>query len=86
MSPIFRVADADSPGGIRRVLSANGAVARESGDGTPTSLSFALSLSPASGETVTVDYATADDTATGGPACATTAEEKAPTTSRRAAS
>ena len=77
MSPIFRVAG-NSPGTILPVLRANGAATYESGDGTPTSMSFAVRLNPASDATVTVGYATVDSTATGGTACAATPEEDGP--------
>ena len=83
MSPIFRVpGTADAPpitdNDNLPVLTSAAAIGSESGDGTTTSLDFTVSLSPASASTVTVEYATADVTATGGTACATDPSEAGP--------
>ena len=55
-----------SSGAALPALSAGDAATTESGDGNDTHLTFTVTLEPASTETVTVDYETADGTATAG--------------------
>ena len=55
-----------APAAALSSLSVGDAAATESGNGTDTFLTFTVTLEPESSETVTVEYATADGTATAG--------------------
>ena len=59
-------------------LSVTDAATLESGDGSPTTMTFSVSLDPSPGQEMSVSYATEDGTATGGSACAATAGEDGP--------
>ena len=78
LSLIFRVAGATSPARAVPQLSVTDAAGQESGDGSPTTMSFAVGLDPSPRQPMSVSYATEDGTATGGPACAATPAEDGP--------
>ena len=78
LSLIFRVAGGAEQANALPQLSVTNAAALESGDGSTTTMTFAVGLDPSPGQPMSVRYATEDGTATGGSACAATPAENGP--------
>ena len=78
LSQIFRVAGGAEQANALPQLSVTNAAGLESGDGSPTTMTFAVGLDPSPGQPMSVRYATVDGTATGGSACAATPAQNGP--------